>query len=239
MADTTLQFQSEFALAAPRIHDGTEEDACNWAEDRTLAAGLKAGEETAYEALILRFEQPVFGVVSRLVDDPGDAADAVQEVFLKVFRNIGRFRGDSSLKTWIYRIAVNEARNQCRWFNRHRSREVTIEPATDDAYGLGDWVPDPSPGPFEEALNHEVHALVEEALTRISGTYRTALVLREVEELSYEEIAEILEISLGTVKSRIMRGREALRKELTTLARHSHVGMAPLAHLSPSKEDAL
>jgi RNA polymerase sigma-70 factor (ECF subfamily) len=235
MADTTLQFQSEFALAGPRHDAATDGEYSAWAEDRTLAAALQAGEETAYEALILRFEQPVFGVVSRLVDDPGDAADAVQEVFLKVFRNISRFRGDSSLKTWIYRIAVNEARNQCRWFNRHRSKEVAMEPPTEEAQGYGEWLPDPAPSPFEEVLNHEVHALVEEALTRISGTYRTALVLREVEELSYEEIAEILEISLGTVKSRIMRGREALRKELSELA----AAPGSLTQLTMSKEDVL
>lgn len=235
MADTTLQFQSEFALAGPHHEAGTEGEPCSWSEDRSLAAALQAGEEAAYEALILRFEQPVYGVVSRLVDDPGDAADAVQEVFLKVFRNIGRFRGDSSLKTWIYRIAVNEARNQCRWFNRHRSKEVAMEPPTEEAQGYGEWLPDPSPSPFDEVLNHEVHALVEEALTRISSTYRTALVLREVEELAYEEIAEILEISLGTVKSRILRGRDALRKELAVLA----AAPSSLAQLTPSKEDAI
>jgi RNA polymerase sigma-70 factor (ECF subfamily) len=110
-----------------------------------------------------------------------------------------------------------------------------MEPPMEDTPGYGEWLPDPSPSPFEEVLNHEVHALVEEALTRISSTYRTALVLREVEELSYEEIAEILEISLGTVKSRIMRGREALRKELSELA--SVPGS--LAQLTPTKEDAL
>lgn len=210
MADTTVEFHSEFAIESA----GT----CAWTEDRTLAAALRAGEEAAYEALILRFEHPVFGVVSRLLEDPGDAPDVVQDVFVKVFRNISHFRGDSSLKTWIYRIAVNEARNQQRWFGRHRGKEVGFDPLASDSLGIGDWLPDPGPGPYEEALDHEVQALVEEGLKRISTTYRTALVLREVEELSYEEIAEILEISLGTVKSRILRGREALRKELMALS---------------------
>lgn len=214
MADTTLEFQSEFAIAAAEQTAGRT---CAWAEDRILADALGAGEEAAYEALIHRFEQPVFGVVSRLLDDPVDAPDVVQEVFIKIFRNIGNFRGESSLKTWIYRIAVNEARNHRRWFGRHRARELSLEPADTESAGLTDWLADPSPNPFEERLDHEVQALVEEALQKISSTYRTALVLREVEELSYDEIAGILDISLGTVKSRIMRGREALRKELSEI----------------------
>lgn len=221
MADTTLEFQSEFAVAAA---EQTAERSCAWPEDRSLAAALDAGEETAYEALILRFEQPVFGVVSRLLDDPTDAPDVVQEVFIKIFRNISNFRGESSLKTWIYRIAVNEARNHRRWFGRHRAKELSLEPPDAGSAGLSDWLADPSPSPFEASLDHEVHALVEEALQKISPTYRTAVVLREVEELSYDEIAGILEISLGTVKSRIMRGREALRKELSTMMASAPAG---------------
>ncbi|MEO8097753.1 MAG: sigma-70 family RNA polymerase sigma factor [Acidobacteriota bacterium] len=220
MADTTVGFHSEFTVAAA-------ESAGAWSEDRVLAAALRAGEEAAYEALILRFEQPVYGVVCRLLEDPADAPDVVQEVFLKVFRNVGSFRGDSSLKTWIYRIAVNEARNQRRWFGRHRGKEVGLEPATTEALGYGDWLPDPGRGPFEETLGHEVQALVEEGLKRISATYRAALVLREMEELSYEEIAEILEISLGTVKSRILRGRESLRQELSAMTAAPVAGFVP------------
>ncbi len=223
MADTTLEFQPEFALA---VGEGAH-PACAWSEDRALVSALDAGQETAYEALILRFEQSVFGVVSRLLDDPTDAADVVQEVFIKIFRNIRSFRGDSSLKTWIYRIAVNEARNQRRWFGRHRAKELSLEPSDSECVGFTEWLADPSPGPFEERLDHEVQSLVEEALQKISSTYRTALVLREVEELSYEEIAGILEISLGTVKSRIMRGREALRRELAAM-----VASAPARHVS-------
>jgi len=211
MADTTVAFHTEV------VSTGIPADGA-WAEDRVLANSLRAGDEAAYEALILRFEQPVFGVVSGLLEDSADAPDVVQDVFLKVFRNITSFRGDSSLKTWIYRIAVNEARNQQRWFGRHRGKEVGLDPQPSEAHGIGDLLPDPSPGPYEAALDHEVQAMVEEGLKRISTTYRTALVLREVEELSYDEIAEILEISLGTVKSRILRGREALRKQLLSLA---------------------
>jgi RNA polymerase sigma-70 factor (ECF subfamily) len=206
VADTTVGFQFEAALrlagtAAP--------------EDTTLLEGLRRGEEAAYETLIQRYEKPVYSLVSRLVDDPADAADAVQEVFLKVFRKVGWFRGESSLKTWIYRIAINEARNQRRWFGRHRQREVGLDPEPGEAAGgYGNWLEDQHPSPFDIALDHETRALIEDALNEVSPAFRAALVLREMEGLSYEEISEILEISLGTVKSRIMRGREALRKSL-------------------------
>ena len=121
MADTTVGFQFDAAL---RVCGSAGSES----EEIALLAGLRHGDEAAYEILIQRYEGPVYSLVARLVDDPADAADAVQEVFLKVFRKIGWFRGESSLKTWIYRIAVNEARNQHRWFGRHRKREVGLEP---------------------------------------------------------------------------------------------------------------
>ena len=181
--------------------------------ESALVEDLRAGDQDAYEMLIERYEQPVFSIVSRVMDDPEDAADVTQEVFLKVFRNIDAFRGDSTLKTWIYRIAVNEAHNQLRWFGRHRRQEVALESEAGHK-GVGDLVADRGPSPYDMARDHETQRLLESALKRISVHYRAALVLREVEGLRYEEVAEILEISLGTVKSRILRGREALRKVL-------------------------
>jgi RNA polymerase sigma-70 factor (ECF subfamily) len=188
-------------------------------EERALIHRLRAGEDAAYETLIDRYEQPVFNLLSRLLDDPAGAADAAQEVFLKVFRNVGSFRGDSSLKTWIYRIAVNESHNQRRWFGRHRKREVAIDPAidvaNDETGSRQDWVPDPGRSPLELAMDREQQALIERALSEINPNFRAVLVLREIEALNYDEIAEILGLSLGTVKSRILRGREALRQRLT------------------------
>jgi RNA polymerase sigma-70 factor (ECF subfamily) len=137
----------------------------------------------------------------------------VQEVFLKVFRNIGSFRGNSSLKTWIYRIAVNEAYNHRRWFSRHHRQEVALG-REESVASYADSVADPAPTPFDLAADHETRALVEKALEKLNPKFRTAVVLRDIEDLSYEEIAAVLEISLGTVKSRILRGREALRKVL-------------------------
>jgi RNA polymerase sigma-70 factor (ECF subfamily) len=202
MGDTTVGLQFDALLAA--AHD----------EDAALLEGLRSGEEHAYETLIQRFEHPVYNLVARLADDSDDAADVVQEVFIKVFRNVHAFRGDSSLKTWIYRIAVNQARNHRRWFGRHKKQEVGLEPDAGESQGYQDWIADPGPSPFEQALDHETHSLVEAALQEVPAAFRAALVLREIEGLSYEQIADVLEITLGTVKSRILRGREALRKNL-------------------------
>lgn len=189
-----------------------EEEAGDWDEARLLE-GLRSGSEEAYEALIRQFQQPVYSLVCRLLDDPADACDVVQEVFLKIFRKVGSFRGESSLKTWIYRIAVNEAFNQQRWFNRHRRQEVELE-GTREAPGFGYRIPDRRPSPYDHVVEMEQHAMIEAALARMNPSFRAAVVLRDIEELSYEEIAEILQVALGTVKSRIQRGREALRRDL-------------------------
>lgn len=183
-------------------------------EQDALVTGLREGSEQAYEALILAYQQPVYNLVFRLMSDPGDACDVVQEVFLKVFRNIHRFRGGSSLKTWIYRIAVNEAHNHRRWFSRHQGPEIGFAP-NDEAAGLHEGnLADPGRSPFDLALNEETRVLVERALAKLNPKFRAAVVLRDIEDLSYEEIASVLEVSLGTVKSRILRGRESLRKIL-------------------------
>ena len=213
MADTSVGFQFECRTEA--FHSSAAHE-----EDSALIAGLRTGDESAYEILIQRFEQPVYNLVCRLVDDQGDAADVAQEVFLKVFRKVAGFRSESSLKTWIYRIAVNEARNQRRWFNRHRGKEIGLE-SDSDAQGPQDWLSDPGRSPYQTAVDQETHALIESALQKVSSNYRAALVLREVEGLSYEEISEVLEVSLGTVKSRILRGRESLRKHLVDRLRTS------------------
>lgn len=183
------------------------------AEEDALVTALSQGSEDAYEVLIQRYQQPVYSLVCRLVNDPTDAPDIVQEVFLKVFRNVGSFRGSSSLKTWIYRIAVNEAYNHRRWFSRHQRQEVALGSDEGTPNYAVDMM-DPSRSPFDQAADHETRALVEQALDKLNPKFRAAVVLRDIEDLNYEDIATVLDVSLGTVKSRIMRGREALRKIL-------------------------
>lgn len=184
------------------------------AVDARLVGGLREGSEQAYELLVGRFQQPVYNLVYRLMADPGDSYDVVQEVFLKVFRNIWTFRNQSSLKTWIYRIAVNEVHNYRRWFFRHRRQEVVLEDSGEGGKNFCDTVPDRGRSPYDYALTGEQRILIEDALARINPIFRAALVLRDIEDLSYEEIADVLDISLGTVKSRITRGREAMRRQL-------------------------
>ena len=178
-----------------------------------LVTALCQGVEEAYEILIQRYQQPVYNLVCRLLNDPTDASDIVQEVFLKVFRNIRSFRGNSSLKTWIYRIAVNEAYNHRRWFSRHQRQEVALG-AEEGMPSYADNLADPGRTPFDQAADHDTRALVESALEKLNAKFRAAVILRDIEDLSYEEIATVLDVSLGTVKSRILRGREALRKIL-------------------------
>jgi RNA polymerase sigma-70 factor (ECF subfamily) len=181
-------------------------------DEARIVRGLRAGIEEAYEDLIVRYEQQLFGMVYRLLGNQTDAADVVQEVFLKIFRTIHSFREQSSLRTWIYRIAVNEAHNHRRWFARHCRSDVSME---DEGTSPLAYTADPGRSPYEQALDSENRTLIERALARINPVFRTAVVLRDIQNLSYEEIAEILQVSLGTVKSRILRGREALRREIT------------------------
>ncbi len=188
-------------------------------EEASIIADLKAGSEEAYAWLIEHYHQPIYSLVYRIVNNPADAADTTQEVFLKVFRGMQQFNGASSLKTWVYRIAVHEASNQRRWWFRHKARETSMEPAVGNIaestpLGLKDTLVDEGASPFDNMIREEMRARVEEELRHVQEPYRTTLILRDLEELSYEEIAEVMETSLGTVKSRLMRGREALKKRL-------------------------
>jgi len=200
-------------------------------QESAVIAELKAGSEEAYVWLIGEFHQPIYSLVYRIVNDPSDAADTTQEVFLKVFRGMKHFHGESSLKTWIYRIALHEAANRRRWWFRHKAQETTIEPAEADDSGfcLGDRLVDPAESPFDNFAHAEVHTAVEKALHQVPEPFQTALILRDLEEMSYEEIAEVLQISLGTVKSRITRGRQALRRILAGYVREVGAGMGLLA----------
>jgi RNA polymerase sigma-70 factor (ECF subfamily) len=134
-----------------------------------------------------------------------------------VFRSIGGFHGDSSLRTWIYRIAMHEASNSRRWWVRHKKAEITIDgdSSTDDdgelTFSLRDTLADRGDSPFESARQSQLRGTVEAALREVPESFRTVVILREIEGMAYDEIAEILNINMGTVKSRLMRGRAALR----------------------------
>ena len=185
-------------------------------EDQFLEK-LRRGDALAYERLVAEHSGDVYALLYRLTTDPEEARDLTQETFLRAFQSIDRFRGDSSLKTWIYRIAINQARNRWRWWRR-RKRDVTVSlDATDEHRDkpLAATLPsDNSPSPEQETLAHEREAQLREALQGLRRSYREAVILRDVEGFSYEEIARTLQISIGTVKSRISRGRLELRHQL-------------------------
>jgi RNA polymerase sigma-70 factor (ECF subfamily) len=213
------------------------------AEESAIVADLKAGSEEAYAWLIGEFQRPVYGLVYRVVSDPADAADTTQDVFLKVFRGMKHFHGESSLKTWIYRIALHEAANRKRWWFRHKSHETSIEPVDADGGASSDEamqvaLTDRHDSPFDNVAHREVQLRVGAELRRVPEPYRTALVLRDLEDMSYEEIAEILQVSLGTVKSRLTRGRQALKKRLAPYVREvgDELGLTP-PDLAPSNKD--
>ncbi len=198
-------------------------------DERELVERLRTGSETAFAWLVAQYQDAIYNLAFRILGDPGRAADAVQEVFLKVFRGINGFHSGSSIKTWIYRIAIREAANQKRWFWRHWRNQVAIEDqeSSNDA-AVREALVDRSDSPLAAAMSAELETVVHRALQAVAEPYRSAVVLRDVEGMSYEEIAEVLEISLGTVKSRILRGRQALRAILEPhLNGHRKAGTSP------------
>ncbi|MGH9513953.1 MAG: RNA polymerase sigma factor [Terriglobales bacterium] len=215
---TTLAGVTSLANLASAIGIRTQESA--------IIAELKSGSEDAYAALIGQFHQPIYSLIHRVVSDPSDAADTTQEVFLKVFRGMKHFHGESSLKTWIYRIAIHEASNRRRWWFRHKAKEVSMAEDEPGSTYYPCAVPpailvDRGDSPFESAVHEEIRARVEQELRKVSEPYRTTVVLRDLEGMSYDEIAEIMQTSLGTVKSRLTRGREALRQRLVPFIREN------------------
>jgi RNA polymerase sigma-70 factor (ECF subfamily) len=189
-------------------------------EDAALVAALKSGSEEAFAMLIAQYGQPLYSLIARSLQDPADAADITQEVFIKVFRSIRSFHGEASLRTWLYRIALREASNQRRWWTRHKKQELTIDAPlapgedVDEGMSLSATLACPGGSPYDQTAAAELKARVEDALRKLPEAFRTVVVLRELEGFSYEEIAEIVEVPAGTVKSRLTRGRAALKEIL-------------------------
>lgn len=190
-------------------------------EETAVVQQLKAGSEEAFAWLIATYQQPIYSLVARTIPADSDAADVTQEVFVKIYRGISSFHGDASLRTWIYRIALHEASNQRRWWTRHRRQEVTIEAETGECSEghplcIKDTLVDEHESPFDMAAQGEMRERIEAALRDIPQAFRAVVVLRDLEGFAYEEIAEILNVNLGTVKSRLMRGRTHLKAQLAS-----------------------
>jgi RNA polymerase sigma-70 factor (ECF subfamily) len=171
-----------------------------------------ARDEASCAELVAAHQRAVFSLALHLLGDRDDALDVSQEVFLRVFRTLGRFRGQSALRTWIYRIVVNQARNRQRWWRRrHRADLISLD---DHVKHCGELEATSEVPPDRLLASKETAALVCEAMNRLPFDQRTALVLREVDGLRYEEIAFTLNVAIGTVKSRLTRARQALREDL-------------------------
>jgi RNA polymerase sigma-70 factor, ECF subfamily len=179
---------------------------------------LKRGDAAAFETLVKERSGEIYGLLYRLTENGEEARDLTQETFLRAFQSIVHFRGESDLRTWIYRIAINQARNRWRWWRRRR-RDVTVSLDATDANGgkpalLATLKCDTARSPEQNTLAHEREQVLRKALSSLRRVYREAVVLRDIEGLAYEEIATALDISIGTVKSRLARGRQELRRKL-------------------------
>lgn len=213
------------------------------AEETALIAQLKAGSEEAFAWLIATYHQPIYSLIARTIPPGSDAADVTQEVFVKIYRGISGFHGDASLRTWIYRIALHEASNQRRWWSRHRRQEVTIEAETGDSSEgqplcIKDTLVDEHESPFEMAARGEMRERIEAGLREIPQPFRAVVVLRDLEGFAYEEIAEFLNVNVGTVKSRLMRGRAHLKAQLAPYAKEVRKGPSRAASSGLLTEEA-
>src|SRR5436190_12120105 len=179
---------------------------------------LRRGDTAAFNTLVNERSGEIFGLLYRLTENREEARDLTQETFLRAFQSIVHFRGESNLRTWIYRIAINQARNRWRWWRRRR-RDVTVSLDATDANGgrptlVATLKSDTAQSPEQNTLAHEREQALHKALSGLRLVYREAVVLRDIEGLAYEEIATALDISMGTVKSRLARGRQELRRKL-------------------------
>jgi RNA polymerase sigma-70 factor (ECF subfamily) len=179
---------------------------------------LKRGDAAAFETLVNERSGEIYGLLYRLTENVEEARDLTQETFLRAFQSIVHFRGESDLRTWIYRIAINQARNRWRWWRRRR-RDATVSIDEPEIGGgrlglISTLKSTTAKDPEQDALANERDRALKKALSTLKRVYREAVVLRDIEGFTYEEIATALDISVGTVKSRLARGRQELRRKL-------------------------
>jgi RNA polymerase sigma-70 factor (ECF subfamily) len=179
---------------------------------------LRRGEAAAFNRLVEERHGDVYALLYRLTEDPEEARDLTQETFLQAFRHLANFRGDADLRTWLYRIAVNQARNRWRWWKRRRrDRTVSLDAPShegSDAPLSAGLEGERGVDPEQQALARERERALHAALRSLARPYREIIVLRDIEGLSYEEVAVALDLNVGTVKSRLSRGRNELRRRL-------------------------
>lgn len=186
------------------------------AADSEFIENLRARDATAFDTMVTRYSPDVYALLCRLTSDQDEAADLTQETFLSALRSIKSFRGESGVRTWLFRIAINESRNRYRWWKRRRrGQTLSLDaPIGESETRIWETISDGSISPEEEVLQRERSSALHEALASLKPVFREAIVLCDIEGLSYEECASALDTNIGTVKSRISRGRDELRRRL-------------------------
>ena len=183
--------------------------------DQILVQRVKDGDKKAFDVLVLKYQHRIISLVSRYVSDSGDAMDVAQEAFIKAYRAMKNFRGDSAFYTWLYRIAINTAKNYL--VAQKRRPPLSDIDATDAEQFAGDTRLKDRATPEHELLREEIEQTINAAIAQLPDDLRTAIILRELENMSYEEIASTMECPIGTVRSRIFRAREAIDEKLRPL----------------------
>ncbi len=185
------------------------------ATDAELVKRVQGGDNTAFDILVLKYQNKIVNLVSRYVHDPHAALDVAQDAFIKAYRGVPNFRGESAFYTWLYRIAINTAKNHLVSQSR-KTPDMEIESEEAEQL-LGESALKDYATPEREALSMEIHATITEAIAALPEDLRTAINLRELEGMSYEEIAKAMDCPIGTVRSRIFRAREAIDRHLKPL----------------------
>jgi len=194
---------------------GQASERSEWPGDERAVTRFLAGDVTGFEQIVKHYSSTIFSLAARLVG-PSEAEDVVQETFLRAYRGLERFRGESSLKTWLYAIALNRARARHGTLARLKALFASPAPSAggDDIVSLIDGAADPGATPEESSMRRQERTRLRAAMSRLPEDFRAAVVLRDLEGLSYGEIADTLAVPIGTVRSRIARGRALLREEL-------------------------
>jgi len=189
----------------------------NESTDKELVKRVQKGDKGAFDLLVVKYEHKIVNLVMRYVRDPETALDISQEAFIKAYRALPRFRGDSAFYTWLYRIAVNTAKNHLA-AQRRRPADIELDLQDPDQYGLHAKLKE-TDTPEAVSLSQELQETLERAIQALPDDLRTAIVLRELDGMSYEEIAQTMDCPVGTVRSRIFRARDAIGKKVGTLIR--------------------
>ncbi len=183
--------------------------------DQVLVERVQKGDKKAFDLLVLKYQQKVANLISRYIRDPSEVLDVTQEAFIKAYRALPKFRGDSAFYTWLYRVAINTAKNHLAARAR-RPPQDDIEAETAEQMDMGTRLKEQDT-PERLAMQDEIARTIKQAVDDLPEELRTAITLRELEGLSYEEIAEAMDCPIGTVRSRIFRAREAIDKKLKPL----------------------